>query len=81
MLTPIRCQTCGLSLGDIAPIYQWIRRKRVRAYYAEKGIAPTRTAIDRTLTENIMGDVLDALQVGGCCRTHLVTAMLFTDHY
>lgn len=30
---------------------------------------------------NIMKDVLEALNVTNCCRTHLVTAMIFNEHY
>lgn len=83
MLVPIVCFTCGLSLGDISPIYQYIRRKRMAARYGEPGsaTAPTQVAVDPALLENIMEDVLDALRVTKCCRTRLVTAMLFPEHY
>lgn len=82
MLTPITCFTCGLPLGDIAPVYTYIRQKRMAERYGKPGSsAPTQMAIDPSLTENIMGDVLDALKVTKCCRTHLVTAMIFSEHY
>lgn len=83
MLVPIACFSCGLSLGDIAPIYHYIRRRRMAARYGEPGseVAPTQAGIDPSVTENIMGDVLDALGVTKCCRTHLVTAVIFSDHY
>jgi DNA-directed RNA polymerase subunit N (RpoN/RPB10) len=83
MLVPIVCLTCGLSLGDIAPIYHYIRRKRMAARSGEPGGTPvsTQVAVDPTLLENIMEDVLDALQVTKCCRTRLVTAMVFSEHY
>lgn len=82
MLAPIVCFTCGCSLGDIAPIYNAVRRKRMAARFGTPGGAtmPTRAAVDQTLTENIMGDVLDALRVTKCCRTHLVTTMIYSDH-
>ena len=83
MLVPIVCFTCGCSLGDIAPIYHAVRRKRMAARFGQPGgpTAPTQAAVDPTLTENIMADVLDALRVTKCCRTRLVTAMIFSEHY
>lgn len=83
MLTPVRCFTCGSSLGDLAPIYHLIRARRMAERYGApgKGVAPTRAASDPTLTGNLMGDVLDALHVEGCCRTRLVTATLLAEVY
>lgn len=83
MLTPVVCFTCGLPLGDIAPVYHHIRRKRMAARYGAPGapVAPTQAAVDPSLSENTMGDVLEALRVEGCCRTRLVTAMIFSEHY
>ena len=53
------------------------------ARYGEPGgaTAPTQVAVDSSLTENIMGDVLDALRVTKCCRMRLVSAMIFSEHY
>jgi len=83
MLAPIVCFTCGLSVGDLAPIYHFIRQKRMAARYGQPGAAtaPTQAAVDPTLLENIMGDVLDALRLTKCCRTRLVTATIFSEHY
>jgi len=81
MITPVTCFTCGLSLGDLDPIYQGIRRKRVKAFLEKEGVAPTKSTVDWALTEDLMSDVLVALKVGDCCKTHLVTAMNLTDHY
>lgn len=83
MLVPVVCFTCGTSLGDLAPIYHHIRRKRMAARYGSAGatVAPTQAAVDPSLQENIMKDVLEALRVTKCCRTRLVTAMIFSEHY
>lgn len=86
MLTPIVCFTCGCSLGDIAPIYNIIRIKRMTKHYGKSDFrdettAPSQVAMDPDLTENIMGDVLDALKVTKCCRTRLITAMILSEHY
>ena len=42
---------------------------------------PIHAAVDSTLSTNGMSDVLDALRVSLCCRTRLVTAMIFSEHY
>ena len=83
MLVPIVCFTCGDSLGDIAPIYSAVRKARMAEKYGRPGgpTAPTQAAVDPTLTENMMKDVLDALRVTKCCRTRLVTAMILSEHY
>ncbi|GFR88963.1 hypothetical protein ElyMa_002531400 [Elysia marginata] len=83
MLPPIVCFTCGLSISDIAPLYHAVRRKRMAARFAKVGAptVPTQAAVDSTLTENIMKDVLDALRVTNCCRTRLVSAMTYSEHY
>lgn len=81
MLTPVVCFTCGCSLGDIAPLYHAVRRARMAARYGPGATSPAQAATDPTLTENVMGDVLEALRVSKCCRTRLVTAMIFSDHY
>ena len=83
MLTPIVCFSCGCSLGDIAPIYHIVRQMRMGPRFAKApaSTTPAQAGVDPTLTENIMGDVLDALRVTKCCRTRLVTAMIFSEHY
>lgn len=82
MLTPVVCFTCGLSLGDLAAIYNRIRAKRMAARYGAGEVAPTQASLDpSTTTESVMGDVLDALRLTKCCRTRMVTAMQFSEHY
>jgi DNA-directed RNA polymerase subunit N (RpoN/RPB10) len=83
MLTPIVCFTCGLPLGDVAPVYHSIRRKRMMEKYGKEDstTAPTFASIETKEQKNMMKDVLDALGVDKCCRTHLVTAQLFTEQY
>ncbi len=88
MLVPVVCWTCGKSLGDIAPIYNICRRNRMLARYGAEALAdPPRILPSMALTldveqqKNMLEDVLDALKVHGCCRTHLVTAMDFRTFY
>ena len=83
MLTPILCFTCGMPLGDVAPVYHHIRAKRMVAKYGSVGtrVAPTQAAVDPTQVENLMSDILDALKVSKCCRVRLITAMLFCEYY
>lgn len=42
---------------------------------------PAAAAVDPTLSENFMGDVLEALRITHCCRTRLITAMILSEHY
>jgi DNA-directed RNA polymerase subunit N (RpoN/RPB10) len=93
MLYPVACFTCGASIGDVAVLYQAVRRARMEARYgrADGAVAPTRAPLDPSLSENIMGDVLDALGGGaaagpnqyliGCCRTRCATGMDLSEHY
>ena len=80
MLTPVVCFTCGSPIGDVAPLYLEVLRAR-NAQRAPGGAAPYNRAIDPGQRENMMEDVLDALRVHKCCRTRLITAMQFCDHY
>lgn len=88
MLTPIVCPTCGLSLV-VAPIYHEIRKKRLQKMYESGEIKtlPSHATIDPNFTTGegssnaFMSDILDALKVYKCCRTHLVTSLNFSDYY
>lgn len=83
MLTPAVCFTCGMPLGDKAPIYHRIRRQRLGRRYGATGaqVSPVNVSMDPTRIDNSMGDILDALKVNKCCRVRLVTSMQFQEHY
>ena len=83
MLTPIVCFSCGLPLGDLAFIYQYILAKRMTALYGteDSPVAPASAPLDQGQRDNLMADVLDALRLTSCCRTRLCTAMDFRAYY
>jgi DNA-directed RNA polymerase subunit N (RpoN/RPB10) len=88
MLPPIVCQTCGRSLGDLAPIYRLILEKRMGARYGGASAegespppAPPLVSLDLEQTSNLMGDILEALRLTDCCRTHLVAAQDWRVYY
>ena len=81
MLTPIVCMDCGTSLGDKAPLYHIIRRKRMAARLGAEGAANPANAAIAAEVQNTMGDVLDALRIDKCCRTTMMTTVLFYEHY
>ena len=120
MLVPIVCFTCGLPLGDVAPIYRIIRTKRMIKRFGQQKpqkqkhkqqkqpkqkqpkqkqpkqkqsdqqllkkqlnsrVNPALVPIDPSQDENMMGDVLDALRITKCCRTHMITAVDFREYY
>lgn len=81
MLPPVVCFTCGFPIGDVAEIFLHLRAARVRAALEARGTAAAEAAVDSGLQVDC-SDVLDALGLRyDCCRMHLVTAMVFTDHY
>jgi DNA-directed RNA polymerase subunit N (RpoN/RPB10) len=81
MLVPIVCFTCGCALGDKDDLFRHMRGERVAALLRERGTTPTQAAVDPDLQVDC-GDILDLLDVrNDCCRTHLVTAMIFSDYY
>ena len=41
MLTPVRCFTCGGSIGDLAPIFRFIRQRRTTAELKAAGASKT----------------------------------------
>jgi hypothetical protein len=80
MLTPVVC-TCGMPIGDVAPLFLLMRAARVREVLAARGTAATQAAIDAGLQIEC-GDILDRLQVVyDCCRARLVTNMQFKQYY
>ncbi len=86
MLPPVVCFTCGLPLGDLAPIYRLILEKRMGARYGDSGgdapgVAPPMAPLDPDQTENLMADVLTALRLKQCCRTRMVCAVDFRRYY
>lgn len=75
MLMWIRCPTCRDSLGHLAPVYRLILARRMLR--RREGAGP----LSPKEKENLMGDVLEALGLRGCCRTRMVSAMFFPDQY
>jgi DNA-directed RNA polymerase subunit N (RpoN/RPB10) len=81
MLVPIVCFTCGLPLGDVEDLFLTLRAEKVRKELEARGTVATQAAFDAGLQVEC-ADILDELGiVYDCCRTHLVTAMIFTDYY
>lgn len=81
MLVPVRCFTCGCSVGHAAPVYALARRRLVEAKLAERGTAPSQAMVDTGL-ELECGEILNRLAIVSlCCRKTLITAMNFQDYY
>jgi DNA-directed RNA polymerase subunit N (RpoN/RPB10) len=83
MLVPIACVSCGKQIGDIAPIFIAIRKERMLKMYKDNDyrVTPSNLMSDSLEVKNIMEDILKGLKVDMCCKTHIVTAMQYTDHY
>ena len=89
MLTPPRCPTCGLPIGDVAVIYRELRRRLFEETLKKKGkkgalkfrVLPTQVVVDARLKIS-MDAVLAGLQINDdCCRMHLSTVMDWRDYY
>jgi DNA-directed RNA polymerase subunit N (RpoN/RPB10) len=80
MLTPIVCPTCGISLGDLAGIYNKVLSDRMSVRYGPNSeVSPVYASLDAD--QNPMGDVLNALRLSACCRTHMITNIDYRTFY
>lgn len=81
MHVPIRCITCGLSVGHVDDLFRYERTRRVKDTLKGRNTLPTLAAIDAGLQIDC-SDILDRLGVvHDCCRTTLISAMVFSDYY
>lgn len=81
MLVPVRCFTCGCSVGHVSAVYALARRRLVEAKLAERGTAPSQSMVDTGLQIEC-GEILDRLAIVHlCCRKTLIAAMNFQDYY
>lgn len=81
MLQLVICTTCGLPIGDVAPLYQEMKNDIVRKLLEERGTAPTQAAIDAGLQVDCT-EIYELLHIkNGCCRMRLASCMLFNDAY
>jgi DNA-directed RNA polymerase subunit N (RpoN/RPB10) len=82
MLTPVRCMTCGLPVGDVAAIYRVLAAARARNERARLDIHAPASAFVAPDYSTAVGDILDQLGiVFDCCRVHVFTSMVFSDHF
>lgn len=81
MLTPIVCMTCGMPLDDKADLFRAMRAAQYKTLLAERGTLVTEAAAEAGLQADCEA-ILTALVIEeDCCRTHMVTAMEFSDYY
>ena len=82
MLVPPTCFTCGIALGDLASVYEYIAAERMAALHggAESKVTPPFAVHGSNYSSN-MEDVLVALNLTSCCRAHMMSAMDFRAHY
>jgi len=79
MLTPVVCFNCGLAVGDKEDLFREMRSERVEKVLRERGTDPSQAPADAGLQIDC-GDILDDLNVHmSCCRTRLISALIFTD--
>jgi len=79
MLTPVVCFDCGLPVGDEEDLFREMRAELVERVLRERGTDPASAPADAGLQIDC-GEILDELNVHmGCCRTRLISALIFTD--
>lgn len=81
MLVPVRCFTCGCSIGHVSAVFAHARQKMVKAKLGARDTIPMQAAVDAGL-QLACGEILDRLAIThDCCRKTLVTSMCFQDYY
>ena len=82
MLTPVRCLSCGLPIGDVATIFRVLAAARAREERARLDIHAPASAFVTPAYAAGTRDILDRLGIANdCCRVHLFTAMDFNDYF
>jgi DNA-directed RNA polymerase subunit N (RpoN/RPB10) len=83
MLTPIRCKTCGVPIGDVAELFRHMRAKLARAELDKNKAVATKAAIvpDLQIDCSEIFDKLGIPKERYCCRMSLATAMVYSDLY
>lgn len=78
MLPPVRCFSCGLPIGDVAPEFRRLMNKRLF-----ENINCDTKQVTADINRNIVAsDILDSLGIiTDCCRMHLITGMDWRDYY
>ena len=79
MLYPIICVTCGMSIGDRAPVFRRLYQRQVelslQGVKAENAYAAPGLRVDCSAALDQVG------ATNACCRAELLTTMQFNDHY
>lgn len=84
MLTPVRCLTCGMPLGDVAPLYRLLKAERMAEYIEKHKIQAVHLDLDPLLADEYisMSDVLYMLGIyERCCRGIMMSTMDIRDYY
>jgi DNA-directed RNA polymerase subunit N (RpoN/RPB10) len=81
MLTPVVCFGCGTSIGHVAELFRLLRERRIREELKAKHLSPEMSAIPLDSSMDLQ-DLFDKLQIPtDCCRVHLSSAIVMSDHY
>lgn len=74
--------TCGRSLGDIYDIFRAMRRDIQEEYFKQNNINADPSLVFVGDFKVNLGGVLDQLQLKlPCCRTRMMTQVLYKDVY
>lgn len=80
MWVPNLC-TCGFPIGDVAFAFLARRAKMLERELKERKVTPAQAQVDPDIKIE-MKSVFEQLGIHfDCCRTTLLTTMIFSDHY
>ena len=82
MLTPVRCLSCGLPIGDVATLFRILAAARAREERSRLDLHAPASAFVTPAYAASTRDILDRLGIANdCCRVHLFTTMDFNDYF
>jgi hypothetical protein len=83
MFVACACPSCGLPIGDIAPIFRAILQNRMLKKYKALNykVEPKYMMEASEDNKDLMADILVGLHLDKCCIIHVISNVEFKDHY
>ena len=81
MLPLIRCHTCGMPLGDVAPMFKAMCIKKANEHLKTHNIHPEMFTMAAATKIKSSIELDKLLIINECCRTLILTNMEFKDFY
>ena len=77
MFCSVNCVTCGYCIGQVATLFEHLKKELLEQHRRKKGIALVMLGSDLAFDFNCE-DIFKALKIEhDCCRMHLLTYKIF----